>query len=64
MDQIFTVKQTLKKSWEYGKDLYAYVVDPEKGFDRVPRDKLWVVLQEYGVGGQLLRTTMSFYCRP
>ena len=48
-DQIFTLKQIFEKSWEYGKDLFACFVNLEKACDRVPRDKLWKVLQEYGV---------------
>ena len=63
-DQIFTLKQIFEKSWEYGKDLFACFVDLEKAYDRVPRDKLWKVLHEYGVNGQLLRAIKSFYCRP
>ena len=54
----------LKKSWEHGKNLFAYFVDREKVCDRVPRgNKLWKVLQEYGVDVQLLRAFKSFYCR-
>ena len=30
-------------------------VDLEKAYDRVPREKLWEVLREYGVRGSLLR---------
>ena len=63
-DQIFTLRQIFEKSWEYGKDLFACFVDLEKAYDRVPRNKLWKVLQEYGVDGQLLRAIKSFYCRP
>ena len=63
MDQIFTLKQIFEKSCEYGKDLFACFVDLEKAYNRVPRDKLWKVLQEYGVDGQLLRAIKSFYCR-
>ena len=63
-DHIFTLKQIFKKSWEYGKDLFACFVDLEKAYDRGPRDKLWKVLQEYGVNCQLLRAIKSFYCRP
>ena len=62
-DQIFTLKQIFEKSWEYGKDLFAYFVDLEKAYDRVPWDKLWKVFQEYGVDGQLLHAIKSFYCR-
>ena len=63
-DKIFILKQILEKSWEYGKDLFACFVDLEKAYERVPRDKLWIVLQEYGVDGQLLCTIKSFYYRP
>ena len=62
--QIFTLKQIFQKSWEYGKDLFACFVNLEKAYDRVPRDKLWKFLHEYGVNGQLLRAIKSFYCRP
>ena len=63
-DQIFTLKQIFEKSWEYGKNLYACFVDLEEAYDRGPREKLWKVLQEYGVNGQLLCAIKSFYCRP
>ena len=62
-DQIFTLKQIFEKSWEYDKDLFACFVNTEKANNRVPRDKLSKVLQEYGVDGQLLITIKSFYCR-
>jgi len=50
--------------FEYGKDLFACFVDLEKAYDRVPRDKLWRVLQVYGIDGQLLLAIKSFYCQP
>ena len=63
-DQVFTLKQIAEKSWEHGKYHFACFVDFKKAYDRVPRDKLWKVLQEYGVDRQLLRAIKSFYCRP
>ena len=53
-NQIFTPKQIIEQSWEDGKDLFACIVNLEKAYDRVPRDKLREVLQEYGVDSQLL----------
>jgi len=38
-------------SWGYAKDVYTCFVDLEKAQDRVPREKLWKVLREYGVDG-------------
>ena len=63
-DQIFTLKQIFEKSWEYAKDVFACFVDLEKAYDRIPRDKLWRVLQDYGIDGQLLLAIKSFYCKP
>ena len=41
--------------------MYTCFVDLEKVCDRVPRDKLWAVLLEYDVKGQLLAATKSLY---
>ena len=62
--QIFTLKQIFEKSWEYAKDLFACFVVLEKAYNRIARDKLWRVLQEYGIDGQLLLAIKSFYCQP
>jgi len=58
------MKQIFTKSWKYGKDPFACFADLEKAHDRVPRDKLWRVLQEYGIDGQLLLAIKSFYRQP
>ena len=36
-------------------------VDLEKAHDRIPRDKLWGVLLQYGIDGQLLNAIKSLY---
>ena len=61
MDQIFALQQILEKSWEYAKVVNACFVDLEKAYDRIPRDKLWAVLLQYGIGGQLLTAIKLLY---
>ena len=62
-DEIFTLKQIFEKYWEYCEDLFACFVDLEKACNQVPRNKIWKVLLEYSVGGQLLRAIKSFYSK-
>ena len=52
-DQFFTLRQIFEKSWDYAKDVFACFVDLEKPYNRVPRNKLWRMLQEYGIDGHL-----------
>ena len=61
MDQIFALQQIFEKSWEYAKEIDACFVDLEKAYDRIPRDKLWAVLLQYGIDGQLLNAIKSLY---
>ena len=53
-DQIFSLRQIFQKSWVYAKDVIACFVDLKKAYDMVPQNKLWWVLQEYGIDGHLL----------
>ena len=61
MDQIFALQQVFEKFWEYAKEVYTCFVDLEKAYDHVPRDKLWAVLLDYDVRGQLLAAIKSLY---
>ena len=54
-DQIFTLNQIFKKSWEHAKDVYTCFIDLEKAYDRVPREKLWGVLGVHGRPAQQAR---------
>jgi hypothetical protein len=36
-------------------------IDQEKAFDRVERNKLWSILEIYGIQGQLLENIMALY---
>ena len=63
-DQIFTLRQIFEKSWEYAKDVFACFIDLEKAYNLISRDKLWRVVQEYGIHGHLLMAIKSLYSQP
>ena len=54
MDQTFTVRQVCEKVMEKEKSMVMTCVDLEKAYNKVDREKLWQVLEEYGVRGSLL----------
>jgi hypothetical protein len=60
-DQIFCLRQAIEKLFERNIDLYLCIIDLEKAFDRVPRQKLFGVLSEYGINGSLLGAIKSIY---
>ena len=60
-DQIFAVKQIVEKTIEKDKKTFLASVDLEKAYDSVSREKLWKVLDEYGVKGKLLRAVQALY---
>jgi len=62
-DQVFTLKQVFEKSWEYNIPVFMAFVDLEKAYDRMPRDKLWECLREYGIEEELIRAVQSLYDR-
>ena len=57
----FALQQTFGKSWEYAKEVNPCFLDCEEAYDRIPGDKLWAVLLEYGIDGQLLTAIKSLY---
>ena len=61
MDQIFDLQQIFEKSWEYAKEEYTFFVDLEKAYDRVSKEKLWEILLEYDMRGQLFGAIKPLY---
>ena len=61
VDQISALRIFLEKKWEFNQDQHLCFLDLEKAFDRVPRQQLWEVLQEYGVPEPLLKAIKSTY---
>ena len=60
-DQIFCLRQAVENLYEKNRELYLCFIDLEKAFDRVPRQKLFEVLSEYGIRGGLLEAIKSIY---
>ena len=46
VDQVFTLRMIVEKFREKKKDLYMCFMDLEKAYDRVCREKMWLVLEE------------------
>ena len=51
----------MEKTIEKDMKVYMAFVDLEKVYDNVSREKLWKVLDEYGVKGKLLRAIQALY---
>ena len=63
IDLIFTLKMIIEKTWEWDKERYIAFIDLEKAFDRLPRMKLWDVLDDphYDIPPKLKRAIYSTY---
>ena len=46
---------------EINKQMVIACIDLEKAYDKVSRDRLWQVLESYGIQGGLLRAIQSMY---
>ena len=60
-DAIFALRQLSEKAIEYNQPIHLVFIDQEKAFDRVNRDKLWKVLEQYDIKGQLLDNIRAIY---
>ena len=54
------IEQTRKQK---GQKLYCCFVDFRKAFDSIPRDRMWEVLQECGLDGDVLAALKSMYAQ-
>uniref|UniRef100_A0A8C6KH39 Reverse transcriptase domain-containing protein n=1 Tax=Nothobranchius furzeri TaxID=105023 RepID=A0A8C6KH39_NOTFU len=61
VDQLYTLARVMEGAREFAQSIHMCFVDLEKAYRRVPRGTLWETLQEYGVGGFLLRAIQSLY---
>ena len=61
VDQMFTIRQLSEKVLEKNKQMVMACIDLEKAYDSVCRDRLWQVLEHYGIRGGLMRAIQSMY---
>ena len=61
VDQVFTLRMLMEKFGEKKRDLYVCFMDLEKVYDRVSRNKMWAVLEDYRVKATLLSSIKAFY---
>ena len=60
-DAIFALRQLGERAIEFEEDLMVAFIDQEKAFYRVERNKLWAVVEDYGVHGHLLDAIRALY---
>ena len=62
-DMIFTIKTIFEKSCDWNEDRHIAFLVLEKAFDRAPRQKIWVALNDeyHRVPGKLKRAIYSTY---
>uniref|UniRef100_A0A2S2NNU5 Retrovirus-related Pol polyprotein from type-2 retrotransposable element R2DM n=1 Tax=Schizaphis graminum TaxID=13262 RepID=A0A2S2NNU5_SCHGA len=54
-DHIFTIRQTLEKYYEFGKEIHICFVDFKQAYDSIIREELWKALEEFGVPAKLIQ---------
>ncbi|XP_054289682.1 uncharacterized protein LOC129004977 [Macrosteles quadrilineatus] len=56
-DQIFTIKQSLSKYWEYNKEVHLLFIDFQKAYDSVLRKKMYEKMKMFGIPDKLINLT-------
>jgi len=61
IDNVFTVKQTIGKRREFNLETNIALLDLEKAFDTVNRNKLWQILNKRGTPYHLIEVIKNLY---
>lgn len=56
-DQLFNIRQILEKCKEYNIEIHQLFVDFKAAYDSVIRNKLWRVMEEFGIPNKLISLT-------
>jgi hypothetical protein len=49
IDQIFVMRQTMEKRYEYNTDLHMLFIDFRQTFDSIYRNQSFMALESYGI---------------
>ena len=60
-DQIANIRWIIGKAREFQRNIYFCVIDYANAFDCVDHEKLWEILQEMGIPGQLTCLLRNLY---
>jgi len=53
-DHIFVIRQIMKKSYEFAKDLHMVFIDYKQAYDSIDRERLWKILKNVGLQTKLI----------
>lgn len=66
-DHIHTLRQLMKKYYEYNKDLHMLFVNFKQAYDCINREQLWTTLRNFGIPDKLVRLVQmcneQTYCK-
>lgn len=60
-DHCFTIRELITKMKHQDRKLYLGFVDIQKAFDTVNRNKLWKIMDEFGIDHKLIRLARNIY---
>jgi sorting nexin-29 len=55
IDQIFVMRQTMEKCYEYNTDLHMLFIDFKQAVDSIDRNQLFMALESYGIPEKITR---------
>jgi hypothetical protein len=61
VDQINTLRIIIEQNNEWNERLYLVFIDFEKAFDSVSRDKIWKIMERFGLPQKLLKLIQETY---
>lgn len=63
VDNMFIIHTLIEQTKKNGQQLYCCFVDFRKAFDSIPRERMWEVLHELGLQGDVIAALKSMYAQ-